>query len=352
MVGMFAKGTAQDEKTTPFGLMYGVEIHANALNTILMSNFLHEVAPWVNALILLALALLTAFMASRLPTLWSFVLSLVLIVVFFFAVTLLFDLYNRVIVLSAPVFAVLFSFLAVIVYRIMTEEKDKRRIRDMFGRYVSPRVVDQILANPPELGGVDKEVTVLFSDIRGFTEVSERMSSQELVNHLNVYFTAMTDVLMEYEGTLDKYIGDMIMGFWGAPLPQPEHAILACKCALRQMEVLNELNSQWPQDRRIDIGIGINTGTVTVGNIGSVGRMNYTLMGDSVNLGSRLEGVNKTYGTHVMMSEFTYGLVKDRVIARELDDIRVKGKNKPVVIYELIDALDGLQPPARPAGPQ
>jgi adenylate cyclase len=348
MVGPFSKGIAEDEKTTPFGLMYGVEIHANALNTIIMSNFLYELGPWENALILLALALITAFMASRLPTVWSLVLSLVLIVLFFLAVTLVFDLYNRIVQLTAPVFGILLSFLAVIVYRIMTEEKDKRRIRDMFGKYVSPSVVDQILQDPPELGGVDKELTVFFSDIRGFTTLSESMTPQELVNHLNLYLTAMTDVILEYQGTLDKYVGDEIMCFWGAPLPQEDHAMLACKCALRQMQVLAELNAGWPQERRINIGIGLNSGIMTVGNMGSLGRMNYTLTGDNVNLGARLEGTNKAYLTKVIMSEYTYGLVKDRVIARELDNIRVKGKNRPVLIYELVDAIDGLEPPVPP----
>jgi adenylate cyclase len=347
MVGAFAKGIAEDEKTTPFGLMYGVEIHSNALNTILMNNFLYYIPPWANALVLLAMALVTAFMASRLPTAWSLILSLVLVVVFFFAVTLIFDLYNRIITLSTPILGVFFSFLAVIVYRIMTEEKDKRRIRDMFGKYVSPRVVDQILENPPELGGVDKELTVFFSDIRGFTTLSESMTPQELVNHLNIYLTAMTDIIMEYEGTLDKYVGDEIMCFWGAPLPQEEHAMQACKCALRQMEELHRLNEQWSSERRINIGIGINSGIMTVGNMGSLGRMNYTLTGDNVNLGARLEGTNKTYTTNIIISEYTYGLVRDRVIARELDNIRVKGKNKPVLIYELVDVIDGLEPIAR-----
>ena len=346
MVGPFSTGMAEDEKTTPRGLMFGVEIHANALNTILMNNFLYYVQPWVNTLILLGLALLTAFMASRLPTIWSLVLSLILIVLFFFAVTLLFELSNWIITLSAPVFAILLSFLAVIVYRIMTEEKDKRRIRDMFGKYVSPSVVDQILQNPPELGGVDKELSVFFSDIRGFTTLSESMTPQELINHLNRYLTAMTDVIMLFQGTLDKYIGDAIMSFWGAPLPQADHAMLACKCALRQMQVLGELNTSLPPERRLNVGMGINSGIMTVGNMGSLGRMNYTLTGDNVNLGARLEGTNKQYMTNIIISEYTYGLVKGRVLARELDNIRVKGKNKPVQIYELVDVLEGLEPPA------
>ena len=345
MVGAFAKGIAEDEKTTPYGLMFGVEIHTNALNTILMNNFLYHIPVWANTLILLAMALLTAFMASRLPTVWSLVLSVVLAVVFFFAIMLIFDLYNQIITLSTPIIGVFLSFLAVIVFRIMTEEKDKRRIRDMFGTYVSTRVVDQIINNPPELGGQDKDLTVLFSDIRGFTTLSESMSPQALVNHLNEYLTAMTGIILEYEGTLDKYVGDEIMCFWGAPLPQENHAMLACQCALRQMEGLRQLNESWPPERQLNIGIGINSGIMTVGNMGSLQRMDYTLTGDNVNLGARLEGTNKSYFTNIIMSEYTYGLVQDKVIARELDNIRVKGKNQPVLIYELIDAIDGLEPP-------
>jgi len=346
MVGPFSKGIAEDEKTTPYGLMYGVEIHANALNTILMNNFLHYLPRWANILILLAITMFTAFMVSRLPTIWSLIISMIMMVVFFFSVSLIFDIYNTIITLSAPMLGILLAFLSVIVYRIMTEEKDKARIRDMFGKYVSPRVVDQILANPPELGGVDKDITVFFSDIRGFTTFSEAMTPQELVNHLNQYLTAMTDIILDYQGTLDKYVGDEIMCFWGAPLPQEEHAILACQCALQQMETLNKMNENWPPERRINIGIGVNSGIMTVGNMGSMGRMNYTLMGDNVNLGARLEGTNKQYLTNIIISEFTYGLVKDRIIARELDNIRVKGKNKPVLIYELNDVTDGYEPAA------
>ncbi len=345
MVGPFSEGIAEDEKTTPFGLMYGVEIHANALNNIIMNNFLYNLPKWADLLVLLGMVLLTAFMVARLPTVWSLVLSIFMIIVFFFASSLIFDLKNTILTITAPILGVLLSFLSVIVYRVMTEEKDKRRIRDMFGKYVSPKVVDQILANPPELGGVDKDLTVLFSDIRGFTTLSESMAPQELVNHLNLYLTAMTDSILEYNGTLDKYVGDEIMCFWGAPLPQEDHAMLACKSALKQMQVLHELNEGWPPEKRINIGIGLNSGIMTVGNMGSQGRMNYTLMGDNVNLGARLEGTNKQYMTNVIVSEHTYGLVRDRVIARELDNIRVKGKNKPVLIYELIDVIEGLEPP-------
>jgi adenylate cyclase len=341
MVGPFARGMAADQKPTPFGLMYGVEIHANSLNTILMNNFLKTVPWWIDLLVLAGLIMLIAFASSRLSTIWSLVIAIILVLAFFITVTMIFDEMNYIINFSTPAIGVFFAFLTIVVYRIMTEERDKARIRNMFGKYVSPKVVEQILENPPELGGTDKELTVCFSDIRGFTTLSESMTPQELVNHLNEYLTAMTDIIIEYQGTLDKYVGDEVMWFFGAPVPQDDHAFLGCQCAIKQMEVLRQLNENWPPEKRINIGIGINTGIMTVGNMGSQGRMNYTLTGDNVNLGARLEGTNKQYGTNIIMSEFTYGQVKDRVVVRELDNIRVKGKNKPVLIYELVDIIDG-----------
>ncbi|MFP4483523.1 MAG: CHASE2 domain-containing protein [Spirochaetaceae bacterium] len=341
MVGAFAAGIVDDEKPTPYGLMYGIEMFANSLNTIIMDNFLHEVPTWVNLLVLAALVLLVSFLTARVGTLWSVAVTVLAVIALFFTATILFDAESLMLDFAAPAIAVGMAFIAVVVYRVMTEERDKRRIRDMFGRYVSPTVVDQILDNPPELGGVDKELTVFFSDIRGFTTLSESMTPQELVNHLNVYLTEMTDIIMEYRGTLDKYVGDAIMCFWGAPAPESDHAYLACECSLKQMEALHRLNEQWPEQKRINIGIGLNSGIMTVGNMGSMGRMSYTLTGDNVNVGARLEGTNKMYGTNIIISEHTYGLVKDRIVARELDNIRVKGKNRPVVIYELIDILDG-----------
>ncbi len=354
MVGPFSQGMAADEKPSPFGLMYGVEIHANALNTILMGNFLHYAEEWVTILILLGVIMATAFLVSRprLQTLWSLAVTAGMILVYFFVFMLIFDLSDYIINFSAPAAGAFLTFLAVVAYRTATEEREKRHIRDMFGKFVSPSVVTKILDNPPELGGEDKELTVLFSDIRGFTSRSERMPSQELVRELNGYLTRMTDVIiLKYLGTLDKYVGDEIMCFWGAPDPQPDHALMACKCALKQMEELEKLNTlMGPQKEPIRIGIGINTGVMTVGNMGSPGRMNYTVIGDTVNLGARLEGANKTYGSEIIISEYTYAQVRDKVIVRELDSIRVKGKDNQVVIYELIDVIDGLEPPAEAAG--
>jgi adenylate cyclase len=339
MVGAFAKGVAQDEKTTPYGLMYGIEMHANALNTILNARFLRNAPNWLSIVLLVLLTFVTVVLASRIPALFSFIATLGIIIAYFILSMFIFESNSLVLSFATPSISMIFTLLAVVAYKAMTEERDKRQIRETFGKYVSPKVVEQLVDNPPELGGVDKELTVLFSDIRGFTTLSENMSPQELVNHLNVYLTAMTDIILAYNGTLDKYVGDEVMCFWGAPIPMQDHAELACKCALRQMEKLAELNESWPESKRIRIGIGLNSGIMTVGNMGSPTRMNYTLMGDNVNLGARLEGTNKEYGTGIIVSEFTYGLVKDKFIFRELDNIRVKGKNKPVLMYELVDCI-------------
>jgi adenylate cyclase len=339
MVGAFEKGMASDEKQTPYGLMFGIEIHANVLNTILTERFIREPPAWVGILITAFSILLVSFLAARMRNLWSLPLSLLYAGAFFVVASLLFDTRNLLINFSAPLSGMLLSYVTIVLYRASTEEREKRKIRSMFGKYVSPEVVAQMIDHPPELGGIDRELTVFFSDIRGFTSLSETLTPQELVRHLNVYLSAMTDIILETGGTLDKYVGDEIMCFWGAPIEVADHAYRACRCALLQRARLAELNESWPAERRLAIGIGINTGVMTVGNMGSEGRMNYTLMGDNVNLGARLEGTNKVYGTMIIVSEYTYAAVKDRFVFRELDTIRVKGKNRPVVIYELVDEL-------------
>ena len=262
-------------------------------------------------LILTVLVLIVAF-ATRFQTVWSFFVTLFVIFALFLASSIIFDKYAYIINFANPSVASFLTFISIVVYRAMTEERDKRRIKNMFGTYLSPKVVEQILDNPPELGGVDKELTVFFSDIRGFTTLSESLTPQELVRILNKYLSAMTDIILAFDGTLDKYEGDAIMCFWGAPLPQPDHALRACKSALKQLEALKQLNEEvFPKDKQIDIGIGLSSGIMTVGNMGSSQRMDYTLIGDNVNLGARLEGTNKAYGTKIIISENTYALVKD-----------------------------------------
>ena len=342
LTGPFAYGIAEDEKTTPYGLMYGVEIHANALNTIIMDQFLHQLPWYYNILILFVIIMFVAIITSRMPTGWSLLISLVLLLGMFLGFTLIFEMQNLIINFTGPGIGLLFTFIVVVVYRVITEEGDKKRIKEIFSNVVDPNVVDQMLLSPPELGGEDRVVTILFSDIRSFTSLSETMTPQDLVQLLNEYFTSMIDCIREeFGGTIDKLIGDAIMCFWNAPLTQEDHAVLACKSAVRQLEHLEEFNKHQDENKKISIGLGINTGISKVGYMGSPGHKSYTVMGDSVNLASRLEGTNKQYYTEIIISEYTYELIKDSgAITRELDDIRVKGKREPVKIYELIGFED------------
>jgi adenylate cyclase len=221
------------------------------------------------------------------------------------------------------------------------EEREKRKIRKSFAQYLSPGVIGLIEKDPQKYihpGGETKELTVMFSDIRGFTTISEGLSADELVRLLNEYLGAMTDILFANLGTLDKYIGDAIMAFWGSPYPQSDHAESACHCALEMSQALVKLNEKWRQEDRppIAIGIGLNTGEVNVGNMGSEKRLAWTVMGDNVNLASRLEGITKQYQIQIVISESTFNDVAGKFVCRELDKIKVKGKNQPVTIYELM----------------
>ena len=183
-----------------------------------------------------------------------------------------------------------------------------------------------------KLGGDKKDLSVLFSDIRGFTTISEGLTPEDLVHLLNEYLTVMTDVVFKYDGTLDKYMGDAIMAIYGAPLSQEDHALRACHSALEMMEALKKLNEKWVKEGKkpMDIGIGINTDMMMVGNMGSDQRFDYTVMGDAVNLGSRLEGINKNYKTNILISEFTYERVKNEFVCMEVDCVRVKARQSPL----------------------
>ncbi len=337
-----ATGIATDEKQSPYGATFGIEHHANALNTIMNQDFLYRFSDIQNIILLFVIALLIGLVTPRLSIVMSLLYTAGLAVVFIIGAYLLFDLSSVITLFSIPIIQIGLSFTLVITYRVLTEQQEKRYIRQTFSKFVSKSVVDELLKSPEKLklGGEKKELTVLFSDIRGFTSISEKLTPEELVEHLNVYLQAMTDIVIKSFGTLDKYVGDEIMAFWGAPIPQQDHALLACRAAIDMMDTLHKMNETWPDYKKLNIGIGINTGEMVVGNMGSAARMDYTLMGDNVNLGARLEGTNKVYRTNIIISENTYQHVRDHVIVRELDLIRVKGKELPVKIYELVDMKD------------
>ncbi len=228
-------------------------------------------------------------------------------------------------------------YVGIILYRFFSEEKEKKYIRKTFGHYLSPHVMDEILKDPTrlKLGGEKQHLTVLFSDIRGFTTLSEKLAPEEIVCVLNEYLSDMVKDVFNNDGTLDKFIGDAVMAFWGAPIAQNDHQLKAVRCAIDMVRSLRALQKKWQEEGKpiFHIGIGINTGDMVVGNMGSMDRMDYTVIGDNVNLGARLEGLNKEYGTEIIISETTYDSVKDSISANYLGEVKVKGKEKAVKIY-------------------
>jgi adenylate cyclase len=334
------RGASKDAHLSPFGDMSGIEHHAHALNTILNQDFLIPTPIYVHFMTYMAFAFLIGFLQPRVSTIYGFVISLVMLLLYTVLSFSLFSELNIVTVYPTVIIEQIVIFVAIIGFKILTEEANVKYIRSTFSKFVSKDVVDELLKNPDNLvlGGSKREITIFFSDIRGFTTISEALGPEELVKLLNEYLSAMTELIIEYKGTIDKYMGDAIMAFWGAPVPLEDHAYYACIASLAQMEYLTILQEQWKARGVpvIDIGIGLNSGPAVVGNMGSSHRMEYTCMGDTINLGSRLEGSNKMYGTNIIISEYTYEKVKDKVVARELDLVRVKGKTLPVRIYELI----------------
>ncbi|MCD8479032.1 MAG: adenylate/guanylate cyclase domain-containing protein [Candidatus Cloacimonetes bacterium] len=241
---------------------------------------------------------------------------------------------------SASAFALLYILSLILHY--LKSLKEKQFIRSTFQQYMAPELVNELLKNPHKLsyGGSYQELSVLFSDIRSFTTYTESHQPAETVEILREYLTAMVSVITRNKGTLDKFVGDEIMALYGTPLPLENHALYACKTALEMRDTLTQLQEKWRSEGReiFEIGIGVNSGGAIVGNLGSEQIFDYTAIGDTINLGARLEAINKEYDTakHIIISEFTFDLVKDHVEARYLDEVKVKGKNKAVKIYELV----------------
>ena len=340
LVGASATGIG-DLRTPPYGgITYpGVEVHANAIDNMLNHQALTRGAAQELsdiALILFFGIPVGIWMALVAPRwMWfglSFLVPLVLIDYGAF-------LRGWWLNFSVPALTLVSNVLLVSLYRALVEEKEKRRIRTAFGQYLSPEVIRRLLRNPQLVEPKKTEITVMFSDIRGFTTISENLDAQDLALFLNQYLSDMTGLVFESQGTLDKYIGDAVMAFWGAPFEVDDHAINGCNSALKMIKRVREMHREWDAQGKpqLDIGIGLNSGVASVGNMGSVLRYGYTALGDTVNLSSRLEGLNKDYGTHIIVNETTYAATQDaNFLYRELDLIRVKGKTQPVMIYELI----------------
>ncbi|MEO7271514.1 MAG: adenylate/guanylate cyclase domain-containing protein, partial [Vicinamibacterales bacterium] len=242
--------------------------------------------------------------------------------------------------MAGPLLAMAFALFGGTAYRYFVEDREKRMVKGLFGRYVSKDVYDQLLDNPglAQLGGRRRQMTVLFSDIRGFTSITEKGEPEELVGQLNEYFTRMVDIVFRNHGTVDKFVGDMVMALFGAPVDDVHHAEHAVVAATEMVRELGVLNERWASQgrARLDIGIGVNSGDMIAGNIGSSSIMSYTVIGDNVNLGSRLESLNKDYHTRIIISDATRSQLTGSYELRPLGNVVVKGKTRAVAIFEVV----------------
>ncbi|MBU0467414.1 MAG: adenylate/guanylate cyclase domain-containing protein [Nanoarchaeota archaeon] len=320
--------------------MPGVEIHANIIQNLILNNFLKKQGKISTLFLVLIFSFLSFFILSRLKI--YYIIPIILLTIIFYSLIgiYLFNNFDYIIDLFFFPLSVLTFTGAGIAVNYIEEEKHSAYLREAFGKYVSKNLLSEIINKSYELklGGSKKEITIFFSDIRGFTSISEKLNPEELVNLMNDYLTKMTEIILENNGTVDKFIGDAVMAFWNAPFNQEDHAELACKSAVEQINSLKKFNKDkknqgYPE---INIGIGINTGEAITGNMGSEERFDYTAMGDSVNLASRLEGLTKQYGVNIIISESTKKQIKNKFDVRKLDRVKVKGKKIPITIYELI----------------
>lgn len=348
----FAEGRQKGDN-----MMYGVEFHANIIQNILSGNFLRRESKTNEIAVIVFFTFLMFFASSYIRRIKMRIAALVEILNVILVLLLIFGIYELsvylfiydklVMAVVSPALAVVFGYFASTAYHFLRERQQNVLIKGMFSQYVSKHVVNELLTNPDklQLGGERKNVSILFSDIAGFTTFSENKQPEELVRFINEYLNEMTEIILANDGTLDKYLGDAVMAFWGAPIEMEDHAYRACAAAIEMQKKIRELSAKWIQSGQgaLQVRIGINSGDVIVGNIGGVKRFDYTVMGDNVNLASRLEGANKEYGTRVMISEETFDLVKNKMLARELDMIRVKGKSKPCKVFELVGMSDDIE---------
>jgi len=324
----------------------GVEIHANAINTYITDTFFTKAGRPVNLMVLL-LAAVTVYLTTYRRGPWIGLGGFLTVLAILSAGVYLFWLYQRYwIDLAAPLILVVFTYIGITAENFVREQMEKRRTRMIFGRYVSPQVVSQLLDQPEMmgLGGRRENLTLLFSDIRGFTTFSDRRPPEEVVAKLNQYLTEMTNVIFKNGGTLDKYMGDGIMAFFGAPIPYSDHAERAVQTGLEMLEALEKLNREWEEKGEVTlgIGVGISTGHVVVGNIGSPERMDYTVIGEDVNLGARLESMNKEFKTRIIISGSTYSQLDQSRPGRKftsLGAVPVRGFELPVEIYSVEKSL-------------
>lgn len=341
VVGLTGTGIT-DTDPTPLAVVTPlVLVHLNVIQNILQKDFLKEGSQTLCWLVLLILSLLTGW-ASYSINRWGAALgSIVILIGHGFLNWFFFSKINFQWPLIAPSLGIVFSYLTATTARFLFEEKEKRFVKKAFQHFVSPTVMKKVLEDPQglELGGKRGDFTVLFSDLRMFSSYCERKTPEEVVSILNEYFDVMTEIILEQGGTLDKYLGDGMMAIFGAPVPlAQDHALCAVRAAVEMQNKLKELHQIWKEQGRepLLMGIGVNTGPMVVGNMGSSRVMNYTAVGDEVNLASRLEGLTRQFDVGIVISQSTYERVKEHVKGNLLGEVKVKGKEKPVIVYEVV----------------
>jgi adenylate cyclase len=348
LVGATAIGI-YDVRVTPFDNLFpGPEIHANIIDNILHQDFLQR-PDWAKLFDLAAIGLIGLTLGLLLPHLRALPgtgVTIGLFVSYILLCQYLFSHRGAWLNIVYPASVLILVYVSLTVYKYLTEERQKKFIKDAFSTYLAPSVVAQLIKSPEKLvlGGEDRIITAFFSDVQGFTAISERLTSTEVVELLNEFLTEMTDIILGYEGTIDKFEGDAIIAFFGAPNILEDHAARACRACIDMQRRLAELRAKWEAEQRplLKMRIGLNTGSAVVGNMGSRNKMDYTMMGDTVNTAARLEGVNKVYRTYTMISDATYISAKNGIFVRELDSVNVLGKKEPVGIYEVLGYPDEI----------
>ncbi len=347
IVGRTAVGMAETNPTPIEPRFHIMGLHPNVINTITNNLFIHQIPGWAVALLYIALGVMIGFVSGSIHTKSSVLTGAVNFVVLVFVVGaywlanfILFFEYDIELPLTIPIGILVLVFLFVFIYRFFTEEAEKKKMKGMFSTYVNKEVVDSLMENPDKvkLGGEWMNCTVFFSDVAGFTSISESMSPEDLVKLLNEYLTAMTDIVFKYGGTLDKYIGDAIVAFYGAPVPFEDHAAKACLATIEMQEKLAELRTGWAERGKPEITArcGLNSGPIIVGNMGSTLRLNYTVVGENVEFGEHLESSGKAYGTMMTISQPTRDMAGDAIVARWIDIDRITDQSEPIKIFQLI----------------
>jgi adenylate cyclase len=325
--------------TSGAALMSGIEIQATFVNAMLTGKFLSELPAGYTALICLLLALAIGFAIPLLRVRIGLIAAVGLVAAYFIA-TVIAALAGLFLPFTLPLLAIALAYGGVNVYRFVMVNRERQELRSAFEKYVAPSVINSVMAHPENLmlGGERRRMTVLFSDLRGFTSLSERLDPSQVVTILNGYLNEMTDIVFDEHGVLDKYMGDAVMAFWGAPIDDQHHAERAIRTAIRMRDRLVELNraAYFGPNIGLRMGVGISTGDLIVGNMGSHRHFDYTVIGDTVNTGSRIESLTKHYGVEILATEeVVKGLPKDYVV-RQLDKVMVKGKQEPVRLYEIV----------------